>query len=207
MKKVCFVILMLSSFAASAQIQQRSTLKGFNAAFQVHALGWTSDYFQYLDENAPSGIGAGLRVGYGITELIEPYIGFDFTSMGKSDIDAESFKMSHLDVGVRFNFAGTVHRVRPFAEGGYTYLKGTVTQVANNGGYVDLVMSGGKPHLGGGVGFFPKIPVSIFAKGLFTVGKKSSASIDGTDIPDKPDVTTFRISVGVNLNISELIKE
>lgn len=207
MKKLCFILLLLATTIAQGQVRQRSALKGFNAAAQFHTLGWTSKYFQVLDENASSGLGGGLRLGYGITELIEPYFGFDFTSMDKDNIDAETFSMTHLDLGVRFNFAGTVHRFRPFVEGGYSFLKAKLNNVANNGQYVNLEITGGKPHVGGGISFFPTTAISIFAKGIFTVGKKSSATIDGVDIIDKPDVTTFRVSLGVNFNFSELIKE
>lgn len=205
MKKILLALLLFSSLAMTAQVKQRSTTKGFSAAIQAHTLGWTSTYFQFLDENAPNGYGGGLRLGYGVTDMIEPYLALDFTAMGVSNIDAQSYKMRHMDIGVRLNFVGNVHPVRPFVEAGYTALKGTLKQVANGGGYVDAEFYGGKPHLGGGVSWFPSVPINLFAKGIFTVGKKSNLDIDGVKSPDKPDVTTFRISIGVGFNISELV--
>lgn len=205
MKKIILAIFLFSSLAMTAQVKQRSTTKGFSAAIQGHTLGWTSTYFQYLDENSPSGYGGGLRLGYGVTDMIEPYLAIDFTTMGTSNIDAQSFKMRHLDIGVRLNFVGNVHPVRPFVEAGFTSLKGTLKQVVSGSGYVDAEFYGGKPHLGGGVSWFPSVPINIFVKGIFTVGKKSNLDIDGVKSPDKPDVTTFRISVGVGFNISELV--
>ncbi len=205
MKKILLAVLLFSSLAMTAQVKQRSTTKGFSAAIQGHTLGWTSTYFQYLDENSPNGYGGGLRLGYGVTDMIEPYLAIDFTTMGTSNIDAQSFKMRHLDIGVRLNFVGNVHPVRPFVEAGFTSLKGTLKQVVSGSGYVDADFYGGKPHLGGGVSWFPSVPINIFAKGIFTVGKKSNLDIDGVKSPDKPDVTTFRISVGVGFNISELV--
>ncbi|MBL7752445.1 MAG: hypothetical protein JNN29_13740, partial [Chitinophagaceae bacterium] len=106
MKKILLAIFLFSSLAMTAQVKQRSTTKGFSAAIQGHTLGWTSTYFQYLDENSPSGYGGGLRLGYGVTDMIEPYLAIDFTTMGTSNIDAQSFKMRHLDIGVRLNFVG-----------------------------------------------------------------------------------------------------
>ncbi len=209
MKKSIFLILVIVSFsiASEGQVRQRSAIKGFNAAARIHTLGWASDYFQYLDKNAPSGFGGGLRVGYGITELLEPYVGFDFTSLGTSDIDAKSFGMTHIDVGLRVNLAGTINPVRPFVQAGYSFLKGKVDEVVNGASYVDLQFYGGKPHVGGGLNYFFKIPISVFAEGIFTVGKKSKAKLDGTEISDEPDVTTFRINVGVSFNLSELTKK
>ncbi len=209
MKKSITLILVIVSFciASEGQVRQRSATKGFNAAARIHTLGWASDYFQYLDKNASSGFGGGLRVGYGITELLEPYVGFDFTSLGTSDIDAKSFGMTHIDVGLRVNLAGTINPVRPFVQAGYSFLKGKVDEVVNGASYVDLQFYGGKPHVGGGLNYFFKIPISVFAEGIFTVGKKSKAKLDGTEISDQPDVTTFRINVGVSFNLSELTKK
>src|SRR5688572_30024307 len=116
MKKLFICIFILASIFSNAQTRQRSNTQGFNAALSGHVLGWTSKYFLYLDEGAPSGYGGGIRLGYGITQLIEPYINIDGTSMGVSDVDAESFKMTHIDIGVRFNLGGTTLPVRPFVD-------------------------------------------------------------------------------------------
>ncbi len=209
MKKLVLITLVIFSFsiASEAQVRQRSAIKGFNAAARFHTLGWASDYFLYLDKNAASGFGGGLRIGYGITELLEPYAGFDFTSMGKSKIDASSFGMTHIDVGLRANLAGTINPVRPFVQAGYSFLKGKVKDVINGSGHDDVEFYGGKPHVGGGLNYFFKIPISVFAEGIFTVGKKSKAKLNGTEVPDEPDVTTFRINVGVSFNLSELSRK
>ncbi len=207
-KSILFVLIFLAiTYICQGQIRQRSATKGVNAAARAHVLGWASEYFEYLDKNSSSGYGGGLRIGYGITELIEPYLGFDLTSLGTSKIDAKSFSMLHFDVGVRVNLAGTVHPVRPFLEAGYSYLKGTVDQVISGPGYIDAEFYGGKPHLGGGVNYFFKIPIAVFAEGIFTVGKKSKLKLNGSEDPDEPDVTTFRINIGIQFNISELSKK
>jgi hypothetical protein len=210
MKKSLILLVMLATITTltNAQVRQRSATKGFTAAARAHVLGWASEYFEYLDKNSSSGYGGGIRLGYGITELIEPYVGVDFTSLGTSKIDAQKFGMLHLDAGVRVNLAGTVHPARPFLEAGYSFLKGKVDQVVNGSNYIDLEFYGGKPHVGGGINYFFKTPIAVFAEGIFTVGKKSKAKIDGTEIPnEEPDVTTFRINIGISFNISELSKK
>ena len=209
MKKllIIFAITAIAVHNGHSQVRQRSTIKGFNAAARAHILGWASDYFEYLDKNAASGFGGGVRLGYGVTELIEPYIGVDFTTLGTSDIDAKSFNMTHVDIGVRVNLAGTVHPVRPFVQAGYSYLSGKVDQVINGNSYDNLKFYGGKPHVGGGLHYFFKTPISVFAEGIFTVGKKSKAKLNGTEITDEPDVTSFRVNVGISFNISELSKK
>jgi hypothetical protein len=209
MKKSILLLLVITSIGihSEGQVRQRSAIKGFNAAARAHMLGWASDYFLYLDKNASTGFGGGVRFGYGITELVEPYLGFDFTTMGKSKIDASSFNMMHVDAGVRVNLAGTINPVRPFVQAGYSFLKGKVNQVINGNDYDDVEFYGGKPHVGGGLNYFFKTPISVFAEGLFTVGKKSKAKLNGAEVTDEPDVTTFRINVGISFNISELSKK
>lgn len=204
-KSTILLTFLLLAGITNAQVRQRSNTKGFNVAANIHTLGWTSTYFQYMDENAGNGIGGGIRFGYGITQLIEPYIGIDFTSMNISDVDAQGFNMTHIDFGVRFNLGGTISPVRPFVEGGYTARKGKIDQVISGTSYVDAEFSGGTPHVGGGVSYFVNKGVSLFARGLFTVGKKSNLSMDGSGQTEKADVTTFRIGLGVNVNLSELI--
>jgi hypothetical protein len=209
MKKSILILLagILISASTYGQVRQRSATKGFNLSARVNTLGWASDYFLYLDKNASTGFGGGIRAGYGVTELIEPYAGIDFTSMGKSKIDAKSFSMMHIDAGVKVNLAGTINPVRPYVMAGYSFLKGNVKDVINGTEYVDIEFYGGKPHVGGGVGYFLNIPVSIFAEGIFTIGKKSKAKLDGSEISDEPDVTTFRINLGVTFSLSELAKK
>ena len=203
---ICLLLTVMMVTIANAQVRQSSNTGGLNLAAQVHALGWSSEYFQFLDENAGSGYGGGVRIGYGITQLFEPYLGVDFTKMGLSDVDAKSFSMTHVDLGLRLNFAGTTHPVRPFVEGGYSFRKGTVKEVINGNSYIDLKFSGGTPHVGGGLHYFLKVPVSIFARGIFTVGKSSNVYLNNEKTSDKSDITTFRVGVGVNFNLTELLQ-
>ena len=205
MKKTFTLAFILLALAASAQLKLRSNTKGLNVSAGIHVLGWTSDYFEYLDKNAGSGVGGGLRVGYGITQLIEPYIAADFTSMGTGDVDAKSFSMTHIDFGVRFNFAGTVSNLRPFVEGGYTSRTGSIKRIILGNDYVDAKFMGGTPHAGGGLNYFLKPSVSLFAHGIFTLGKKSDLELNGVKQPDEAYVTTFRVSIGAMFNLSDLI--
>jgi hypothetical protein len=124
--------------------------------------------------------------------------------MGTSNVDAQSFSMTHIDFGVRFNFGGTILPVRPYVEGGYSSRKGTIKQVINGNSYDDLEFSGGTPNVGGGVRYFFKKYLAVYADGLFTVGKNSDLSLNGEKQTEKADVTTFRIGVGVSINLAGL---
>lgn len=205
MKKITITaVFILATTMAFAQVRQKSNTKGFFINAGGHVLGWASEYFKYMDKNAPSGYGGGARIGYGVTQLIEPYIGFDATSMGMSNVDAQSFGMTHIDVGVRFNLGGTILPVRPFVEAGYSSRKGTIKHVINGNNYDDLEFSGGTPHLGGGLRYFIKKFLAVYADGTFTIGKNSDLTLNGQKQTEKADVTTFRIGIGVSVNLSEL---
>lgn len=205
MKKIFFTaILILITVGSIAQVSQKSNTKGFLVNAGAHVLGWASNYFQYMDKNAPSGYGGGARIGYGVTQLIEPYVGFDLTSMGTSNVDAQSFSMTHVDMGVKFNLGGTILPVRPFLQGGYSLRRGVIKQVINGIRYDDVEFSGGTPHLGGGLRYFFKKAIAVYADGIFTVGKSSNLTLNGEKQNEKADVTTFRIGIGVSINLSEL---
>lgn len=184
---------------------QKSTLKGLNVGASVHTLGWASDYFTFLDENAPSGYGGGITAGYGITELFEPYVGFSYTGLGVSDVDVSSFSMSHLDVGLKVNFLGTIHAWRPFIMAGYTYRMATIRGGNLDGNYSDLSVNGHTPHVGGGISYFFSPALSVFVNGSFTINDRNSLTIDGMATTDEPDVTTFRIALGIQFSLQSLM--
>lgn len=193
-----FLFCLLISLTLQAQtIRQRSTTEGFNLGLQGHLLGWSSDYFRFLDENAGSGGGVTLRVGYGFSQHLEVFGQYDRTGMNVSDLDAESFRFSHLTGGVRYNFSATTHAFRPFVELGYTHRSGLVSQVVNGNTYSDINFRGGAAHLGAGINYFVALPVAISLSGSFQTGGKPLVSVDSFDTGDRADVSTFRVSLGV----------
>ena len=197
---ITFFLLCLGG-ASHAQISQKSRIKGLNVSASAHMIGWTSAYFNYLDENAPNGGGGGLAVGYGITELLEPYAAIHFSSMGVENVDVTRFSFTHADLGLKLNFLGTIHAWRPFVMAGYTLRTGNLTEVNLDNQYPDAKVYGGTPHFGGGLSYFFTESLSIFANALFTTGKKSNLKVDGIEYTDKPDLTTFRLGLGLQYHI------
>ncbi|WP_338872897.1 hypothetical protein WBJ53_29135 [Spirosoma sp. SC4-14] len=185
-------------------IRQRSTTEGISITLQGHVLGWSSDYFQYLDENAGSGLGYGGRIGYGFNQRLELFAQYDHTGMKKDNIDAKSFTFANATGGVRFNFSATTHALRPFAELGYAYRSGKVEQTFVFTANDNLQFKAGALHIGAGLNYFVALPVAITLNGALQVGGKSAIAVNGSDLTDKADVTTFRISAGVVFYLSEL---
>ncbi|GAB3935133.1 outer membrane beta-barrel protein [Larkinella terrae] len=196
--------LFVSTATFSQTIRQKSTTEGLSIGLQGHMLGWSSDYFQFLDENSGNGLGFGGRVGFGLTQRFEVFAQYDRTKMNIKNIDAESFTFTNLTGGVRFNFSATTHALRPFAEVGYVHRVGKVDQVINNNSYDNILFKGGAAHIGAGLNYYLSLPIALTANGSFQVGGKSAIDLNGERTSDKADVSTFRVSLGVILFLSEL---
>ncbi|RRB00681.1 outer membrane beta-barrel protein [Larkinella rosea] len=194
----------VSTATFSQTIRQKSTTEGLSIGLQGHMLGWSSDYFQFLDENSGNGLGFGGRVGFGLTQRFELFAQYDRTKMNIKNIDAESFTFTNVTGGVRFNFSATTHALRPFAEVGYVHRVGKIDQVINNNSYDNILFKGGAAHIGAGLNYYLSLPVALTANGSFQVGGKSAIDLNGERTSDKADVSTFRVSVGVIFFLSEL---
>jgi len=206
MKQVLVTLLVLISYlTADAQIMQRSSMKGLNVAAGVNLLGWSSEYYEFLSENAGSGYGAEISASYGITELLEPYLGYAYSSIGTSEIDARSMSMGQLDIGLRLNFLGTIHAWRPFAQAGYSNRVLAMNEISYDAGYVDVQVKSHAPHVGGGIAYFFNPAWSVYAKGIFTLEGKNSEFFDGQRTDAEPDVTAFHVAVGVKFNVQSLL--
>ncbi|WP_345266749.1 outer membrane beta-barrel protein [Nibrella viscosa] len=185
-------------------LRQRSTTEGLSLGIQGNVLSWSSDYFQYLDEQAGSGSGFGVRVGYGFTQRLEAFGQYDISFMSLDQLDAEAFRISSLTGGLRFNFRATTRPLRPYVELGYARRTGKLDQVVNGNSYDNLLFKGGALHVGGGLSYYVALPLAITLNGAFQGGGKSAIQVNGFDSSNRADVTTFRVSLGLILYLSEL---
>lgn len=200
-----FVYLVLLAIPSVGQtLRQRSTTEGLSLGIQGNILSWASDYFQYLDENSGSGSGFGVRVGYGFTQRLEAFGQYDMSYMELEQLDAESFKISSLTGGLRFNFRATTRPLRPFLELGYARRTGQIDQVINGNTYDNIQFRGGALHVGGGLNYYVALPLALSLNAAFQGGGKSGIQVNGFDSSDRADVTTLRVSLGLILYLSEL---
>jgi len=186
-------------------IRQRSTTEGLSLGLQGNYLSWSSDLFQFLDERSSGGFGGGGRIGYGFSQRFEVFAQYDLNTLPTTDIQAQSFRFSHLTGGVRVNFSATTHALRPYAEVGYSLQAGKVNQIINQNGDKDnILFKGGTGHLGAGLNYFVSLPVAISVGGSVQVGGKLPIQLNGTPTGEMADVRSFRLSAGIILFISEL---
>ncbi|GAB3996750.1 hypothetical protein GCM10028807_40100 [Spirosoma daeguense] len=200
-----FATLLVLTNSRAQTIRQRSTTEGLSIGIQGTYMGWSSDYFQFLDENSGSGPGFSGRIGYGFNQRYELFAQYDWTTLNADNIAAKSFDFSHMTGGLRFNFSATTRALRPFAELGYTYQTGKADQVLGyNGARDNLLFKGGALHVGAGLNYFVALPVAITLNASLQAGAKSPVIINGFTSADRADVAAFRLSAGVIFFVSEL---
>jgi OprF membrane domain len=198
-------VLLLSNQIQAQTIRQKSTTEGLSIGLHGNFMGWSSDYFQFLDEKSGEGPGIGARIGYGLSQRYEPFVQYDYAFLNGTNVGAQSFAFTHLTAGLRVNFSATTHALRPFVEAGYTYQSGKANQILNDkSGRDNLLFAGGAGHVGGGLNYFLSVPIALTFSGSVQIGGKPAVQLNGIDTGEKADVTGVRVSLGVVLFLSEL---
>ena len=158
---------------------------------------WSSDYFEQLDERDPSGIGGGIRVGYGLNQRFEPFVRYELQTFNLTK-KWDTHRLSAFSLGLRANFGGTLQKIRPFVEIGYTIQSMKINPVELNGKLVTFKMSGPSTGIGGGVNYFLTPQIALNGNFNAVFGKFNSFLIDNVGSSERPDIQTFRFSVGIN---------
>lgn len=133
-------------------MRQKSTTEGLSVGIFGQLASWstTSKGFSALSENS-SGGGGGIRIGYGITQRLEPYLRADYAVLTNTDFSTMKTKLTHYDLGMRFNFGSTIKRFRPFAELAASSVKAVIDPLPYNNDDYHLGLNG--YGLTGGLGF------------------------------------------------------
>ncbi len=200
-KQYIACVLMLSMISLSSYGQDALTLRSNTEGLHIGLGGgykhWISSYFNRLDELEPTGLGGGLNLGYGLNQHIELFATIDYHTF-KFKNEWDDYGLTIAGVGARYNFGGTLQKVRPYAELAYNYQYMVINPVNLNGQLFEYKMSGGAFSVGGGVNFFVSPKFAINLKAGANVGKFSSFLLNDDGIEDRPDVKTFQFGVGVS---------
>jgi hypothetical protein len=175
----------------------QSNTEGFSVTVLPSYARWSSSFFNRLDELEPTGLGAGVRLGYGFNQRFELFAHYDSHSFNFNE-DWDQYSFGTLGAGAKVNFGGTLQALRPFLEVGVVNQRLLITPVELNGDLVEFLMRGLSVQGNGGVQYFLSPQLAVRANVGFTVGKFSSFQIDRVGTEDRPDVKTFRVGVGVS---------
>ena len=185
-----FVLLIVLSAPAQAQSLSNTTGVYLNA----HLSGTSITYdFDNAGEETNSGGGLGVQIGYGFSPLVTLFLGANGSGMETEDGD--SYALSHVDVGVRFNFGAGRRQLVPYADLAATFRQATFE--FENGTEIDV--SGGGGTLGGGLAYFLSPTIALDLGLQLTFGTFSDVSVGGIDINNQIDISagSGRLALGL----------
>lgn len=192
-------LLLAAPSAALAQSAVTSTApasssKGFFLGGHLNGSSVTADD---LSEDARSGGGAGLHLGWGFTPRLALFS--ELTVASLDDEEGGTVGFGHFDIGVRYAFTSPTRRLVPSIEAAITGRSlAQDDSDLGDGTTGDVSLSGAGFTIGGGVQYYVRPTVALGAAIKWTGGKFSKAEVDGTEIDDLDiDATSARFNIGV----------
>jgi hypothetical protein len=188
--------LTLALFAAATPLACQS-LDALPARTSGFALGLYAGGTTIRAEDADneSGAGLGLRLGYGFRERFLVFVEASAASIESVDLEG-SYGLTHLDLGLRYRFAGLQARLAPYAEAAFSNRMASYD--FGEQGVLDIGGSG--ISLGGGVEYSIGARLALDAGLRLTRGAFDKARIDEGDWSDAPnggfDAATLRLTLG-----------
>jgi hypothetical protein len=210
-KTILWMVFMLVAKTGFTQeiMRQRSTTEGLGIGLfgQLGSWSTTSKDFSALSDKS-SGAGLGIRVGYGITQRLEPYFRADYSTLTNSDYTTMKTKLSHYDLGLRFNFGSTIKRFRPFAELAASSVNAVIDPLPYNKDDYHLGLHGYGLTGGLGFNFFVSSALALNLEYSAVLVGQFNKSVDfgySGETTTKQDITggdiligTGRLSLGVS---------
>lgn len=203
-KSICIVfivsILLQSGLVYSQEtLTIRSNTSGFSLGLGLSGQSWASDYLSYLSDEEPFGLGINLSAGYGFNQQFALIGGFGYHSFALNHDFWDSFELAHLDLGLRYNFGGTLQAFRPYVEGGIKRQAMVVGPI----NYSEYQLTGTNLQLGAGFNYFFNTRLALNVYGKFAFGKFSAVKESGFITGEQPDVFTGNYGIGINYVFSK----
>lgn len=204
MKKIALLLLItLPALSQDQPLVMRSNTEGLSIGIHLNSLGWSSDFFTVLDEEESSGFGAGIELGYGITQRFELIGRFDFSSLALQN-DWEYFTFTNTELLARFNPGSTTKKLRPYVELGAGSQAIAVSPIFLNGDIVDYEVSGISFNYGAGLNYYLNRNLLVTLNLAGATGSMSSFLINNSPINEQPDVSNLRLKAGIRFYFKDL---
>jgi len=190
------MLALAAGVAATPAAAQRSTTRGWNIGAHLQGASLTVE-----DDDPSGGGGLGVRVGYGFNRNFTGYIEADGITFDVENPALEGeWRMGHVDLGVRYNFANSLRRWIPFLEGAIGGRAVTVKDATSDGEDVgEVKFSGGALSLGGGVSFFTSEKFAIETLVKFSGGTFEQIDVGNVSVRDLDvEASSFRFKLGVS---------
>ena len=180
--------------AAQAGAEDPSNTRGFFLNLRSGGYG-----VSFEGDRDGTGTGLGARLGYGLSERVTLFAGFEGGMITEGDgfpglPDGDDHGLLYMDLGTRVHFR-TQGRLVPFAEGSLNVV-GLWFDDSQN----DEVLYGGlSASLGGGLLWFVTPSVALETSALFGAGELMEAEIGGVTQDADIGVAGVRLQVGLSL--------
>jgi hypothetical protein len=201
MKRLILIYaLFLLSLGTYAQ-DIRSNTEGLSLSASFNYVNWSSSDLNQLDDREPNGVGGGLRVGYGFNQRFEAFAAYDAHNFALNYSDEWSYFNSAFTAGLRINLGGTLQPVRPFVEVGYTGQRFTIDPIVFYNGdptLYELRMRGSALVASVGINYFLNQNLALNASLGGSLGRMNSFLLNDVGFPDRPDVRTVQVKIGLS---------
>lgn len=148
-------------------------------------------------DEADSGGGLSLHLGYGVNESVSLFARVSGAAIEAEGFAEDQYALAHFDLGARYSFGSTASRLRPFLQGAYSGRAASFD--LGSEGTLDVRGSGFTG--GGGLEYFVSPTMSIEGGLSFTSGEFNEGRLDGSEWVDLDDtsfdMTTTRVDLGV----------
>lgn len=177
-----------TSLAAQAPLSPvRSDPTGFHVAGYLSGAGIVYED----DDEAESGPGAALALGWGVSRSVTLYLEGAGANVQMTDLD-DTYTLAHVDLGVRIHFRGPQATVLPYLTVGYS---GRAAALDLDGD--PFTISGAGPSFGGGLLVFLSRRAALDFGLKWTAGKFTEAEYLGEKVDIDILATSARFNVGL----------
>ena len=186
-------IALLLVFMCMAYHTNGQGISSNTQGFSVSAYGTftnfksTSFWFANISELDDTGYGVGVEIGYGISETIKVFAGYQVSNFNLND-NWDNNGLDVFEAGIKYNFLGSLSKVRPYLSGSVSWNSVSISPASyiddsgNSINDVKLKSAGYSFNAGIGLQYFvsPDFSIDLGVGGKF--GNFSENFVDGNPI-------------------------
>lgn len=201
---ICFSCLFVFVNLTDLTAQDiKSNTKGFSVTLNGTYGTWSSEsqFMGDLDSIEPNGLGAGIKISYGINQNIELLASLNSAGYTR-EFEWDIYQLTQVNFGGRYNFGATLRRFRPFLEAGLSINSLIIDPITFDGTTLfRLESSGAGISVGGGFHIFLSQNISVNASGNVAFGNFGSNFLSGTEVNNLEEILDFTITT-VHIGLS-----
>jgi len=191
----------ISTITYAQDYEQASATNGLFFGVALGSTGWSSETFS--NDEFLAGFAFNLEAGYGFTEKIAGFVRFEMgPNLDSGDPFIPSYPSTQIELGARWHFLSSTKSLRPFFQ-----LSGSRHQIKfetydDFGTYYDVSAAGVFIGVGGGLHYFVRPSISLFAQLHADFGSYNTILFESIDLMESHSVYTTRFSVGAKYHLS-----